>query len=52
MLMGMTNEQSAKFEILIRLDELNQVKERTTDESLLKWIQAEIRALRARLATL
>ena len=48
----MTNEQSAKFEILIRLDELDQVQARTNDESLLKWIQVEKRALREKLTTL
>ena len=49
---GMTNEQSTRFEILARIDQLMRVEEITTDAKTLEWIREQKRELRAKLDTL
>lgn len=50
--MGMTNEQCKRYEIYVKLDTLQMVKENTTDEKTKTEIERLIKELRKRLETL
>lgn len=47
----MTNEQSRELTILSRLDELNRMKEHTTDPAMLEYIAEREKVLRAALTS-
>lgn len=49
--MGMTNEQCKRYEIYVKLDTLQMVKENTTDEKTKTEIDRLIKELRKRLET-
>lgn len=45
----MTNEQSRRMELCARLDELEQIQNRTTDPETLKYLAEREKALKAAL---